>query len=79
MVFILKKIYFYFDDNCYRCKDIFSPIIENKQKISTDKIYSKNYDIKGGKTTIAFYKTLYNNITFVEKLFKLQSVKNSEN
>ena len=68
-----EKKYFDFDDNCYRCKDIFSPIIERDQKISVDEIYSKNYDIKGGKTTITFYKTLYNNITFVDEKIVITS------
>ena len=62
-----EKKYFDYDDNCYRCRDIFSPIIERDQKISVDEIYSKSYDIKNSKTIITFYKTLYNNIIFVDE------------
>lgn len=62
-----EKKYFDNDDNCYRCRDIFSPIIEKDQKIQVDKINSRHYIIKSSKTVITFYKTLYYNITFVDE------------
>ena len=68
-----EKKYYDFDDQCFRCKDIFSPIIEKNQKISVDEIYSKNYEIKNSKTSITFYKTVYNNITFIDEKIIISS------
>ena len=68
-----EKKYYDFDDRCFRCKDIFSPIIEKNQKISVDEIYSKNYEINNSKTSITFYKTVYNNITFIDEKIIISS------
>ncbi len=62
-----EKKYFDTDDNCYRCKDIFSPIIEKNKKIEVNEINSKHYLLKSSKASIRFYKTLYNNVTFIDE------------
>ena len=66
-----EKKYFDSEDNCFRCRDVFSPIIEKDQKIPVDKINSRNYKIKGSKSTISFYKTTFYNITFVDEKYNL--------
>ena len=62
-----EKKYFDTDDDCYRCKDIFSPIIEKNKKIEVNEINSKHYLLKSSKASIRFYKTLYNNVTFIDE------------
>ena len=62
-----EKKYFDLEDNCYRCKDVFSPIIMRNQKIKVDDIKSQHYQIKSNKSSIQFYKTIYNGITFVDE------------
>ena len=62
-----EKKYFDYEDSVYRCRNVFSPIIEKDQKILVDAINSQHYRIKGSKTLIKFYKTLYYNITFVDE------------
>ena len=70
-----EKKYFDSEDNCFRCGDVFSPIIEKDQKIPVDKINSRNYKIKGSKSTISFYKTTFYNITFVDEKYNLLKYK----
>ena len=68
-----EKKYFDEEDNCYRCCDVFSPIIEKNQKISVDEIKSRNYKIKSKKTNITFFKTLYSNVTFTDEKYLLSN------
>ena len=59
----------YFDkiDNCYFCKNIFSPIILKNQKVGINEIISQKYIMKSSKGVAKFYKTIYNNVIFIDE------------
>ena len=59
----------YFDklDNCYRCKNVFSPIILKKQKVGIDEIISKKFKLSSSKQIIKFYKTIEQNVIFIDE------------
>ena len=66
-----EKKFYDEEDKCYRCSDIFSPIIQKDQKISVDAINSRHYEIKFRKTKIIFYKTLFHEIKYVDEKYIL--------
>ena len=53
-------------EKCYKCKNIFSPIIEKNTKIYTDDSIQKNYSILAPKAIITFLKADYNNVIFTD-------------
>ena len=60
----------YFDkiDNCYRCKDVFNPIIFKNKKVGTNEIISTNLKLSSSKNTTKFYKTIYENVIFIDEI-----------
>lgn len=62
-----EKKFYDLDDNCYKCRDIFSPIIQKGQKILVDEINVRHYEIKCRKTTITFFKSFYLDIKYVDE------------
>ena len=65
-----EKKFFDYNDNCYKCRDIFSPIIQKNKKIGVNASISHNYIIHNSKVLIEFYKTEYSDdITFVDEKF----------
>ena len=62
-----EKKYFDKEYNCYRCRDCFSSIIEKGQKIKANIPILKHYEILFSNTTVQFYKTKFNNVTFVDE------------
>ena len=59
----------YFDklENCYYCRDVFIPIISMKQKVGINEIISKNFKMSSSKNIIKFYKTIEQNIIFIDE------------
>lgn len=54
-------------DNCDKCKNVFSSIILMNQKVGIDEIISKNYSISSSKKIIKFYKTIEQNVIFIDE------------
>ena len=64
------------DEKRHYCYNVFSPLIYQKEKIGVDEKKSKNYDLKKSSASIRFYKTIFNDVKFVdEKTISSQSKK----
>ncbi len=59
----------YFDelDNRYYCINVFNSIILMNQKVGIDEIISKKFSINHSKNIIKFYKTIEQNIIFIDE------------
>ena len=59
----------YFDKlaNCFKCSNVFFPIILRNQKVCIDEIISKNFKMSSSKKTIKFYKTIGQNVIFIDE------------
>ena len=66
-----EKKYYDQDDRCYKCRNIFSPIIQRGQKILVDEINARHYEIKFRKTTITFFKSYFIDIKYVDEKYIL--------
>ena len=59
----------YFDkiEDCYYCHNVFNPIILKNQKVGINEIISQKYIMKSSKGVAKFYKTIYNNVRFIDE------------
>lgn len=53
-------------EKCYKCKNIFSPIILKNKQIFVDKWLKKNYKLISSKAQVIFLKTDYDDIIFTD-------------
>ena len=56
-------------EKCYKCKNVFSPIIFRKDKIDVDDIRSRYYNIIQPINNVVFYKTVYSNVKYIDETF----------
>ena len=54
-------------EKCYKCCNIFSPIILKNKKISVDDWLKQNYRLMYSKANIIFLKTEYDNVRFTDE------------
>lgn len=54
-------------ENCYKCKNIFSPIIFRKDKIEIKDTKLRHYSIIQPKNTVVFYKTVFYNVKYIDE------------
>lgn len=70
----------FFDENekKFYCRKIFTPIIHQKEKIGVDEKKKQYFLLRGGTSSITFYKTKFKNVKFIDETYLYMNIRRNK-